>query len=115
MPVTPPARAPDDKSTSNRLGEPRARSKAIDHAGAERAEDDPVYVEQTDRGGVQKEVDHFRFRQVPLGRETHWIDAKEGHVIRRSDGFRASRPSAGSILWRMPLRARRGVRQTTFR
>jgi hypothetical protein len=37
------------------------RLKTVDHTRAERAQDDPANVEQPNRRGVKKKVNHFRF------------------------------------------------------
>jgi hypothetical protein len=50
--------------------------KALDRAGASRADQEPVHLEQPERGGVQEEVDGLARFEAPLARERERVDAK---------------------------------------
>jgi hypothetical protein len=60
-------------------------AEALNYAGARRAQQHPVHLEQSDCHGVQKKVDRLRLGQALVGGELDWVDAKEGVVVAGSD------------------------------
>ena len=61
------------------------RPEAVDDAGADRAEQDPVHLEEAERGGVQEKIDRLRLRETLVGSKSQGIDAQKLGVARRTD------------------------------
>ena len=59
--------------------------KALDRAGAPRADQEPVHLEQPERGGVQEQIDRLALVEAALARERERVDAKERRVVIRPD------------------------------
>ena len=61
------------------------RPEAVDHAGADRAKQDPVHLEEAERSGVQEKIDRLRLREALVGGEFQGIHAQKLGVARRTD------------------------------
>src|SRR3954447_18954826 len=55
--------------------------EALDRAGAARADQEPVGLEQAERGGVQQQVDRLVRVEVALGRQRERVDTEQGRVL----------------------------------
>jgi hypothetical protein len=60
-------------------------AEALNYAGARRAQQHPVHLEQADRRSMQEEVDRLRLGQALIGGELDGVNAKEGVVLARTD------------------------------
>ena len=61
------------------------RPKTVDDAGADRTDQNPGHLEETERGGVQEEIDRLLLVEALVGSEFEGIDAQELGVARRTD------------------------------
>jgi hypothetical protein len=88
-------------------------AKALDHARAFRAQEQPVHAEKSKRRGMEKEIDDLIFAQASVAREGEWIDAEQRLVVGRANMGLEPGEQTGSMI--APSRAWRGGHPAALR